>query len=207
MLTLVDFFGASMIALVLGIAELYTIGWIYGTDRLCKDIEFMLGRKVGLYWRLCWGVFTPLIMTVILIYFYATYEPLTYNKQLFPTWAYGKLTVQDLLCFTTSSFPFLFRHWLGYHSVRHRSATHLDDCGHRARARQHAGRENTWRFPTQETLGTLRSAAQGAVQQRNRTRAEVEAWPRLLGEHQAKYSGLAQRSPCCTVVFNNIAYI
>ncbi|XP_034097312.1 sodium-dependent nutrient amino acid transporter 1 isoform X1 [Drosophila albomicans] len=89
MLTLVDFFGASMIALVLGIAELYTIGWIYGTDRLCKDIEFMLGRKVGLYWRLCWGVFTPLIMTVILIYFYATYEPLTYNNQYYPAWAYG----------------------------------------------------------------------------------------------------------------------
>lgn len=90
MLTLVDFFGASMIALVLGIAELYTIGWIYGTDRLCKDIEFMLGRKVGLYWRLCWGVFTPLIMTIILIYFYATYEPLIYNNQPFPTWAYGE---------------------------------------------------------------------------------------------------------------------
>ncbi|XP_032592356.1 sodium-dependent nutrient amino acid transporter 1 isoform X2 [Drosophila grimshawi] len=89
MLTLVDFFGASMIALVLGIAELYTIGWIYGTDRLCKDIEFMLGRKVGLYWRLCWGIFTPLIMTIILIYFYASYEPLTYNSQAYPPWAYA----------------------------------------------------------------------------------------------------------------------
>ncbi|KAH8393523.1 hypothetical protein KR200_004126 [Drosophila serrata] len=89
MLTLVDFFGASMIALVLGIAELYTIGWIYGTDRLCKDIEFMLGRKVGLYWRLCWSIITPLIMTVILIYFYATYEPLTYNNIVYPSWAYS----------------------------------------------------------------------------------------------------------------------
>ncbi|BFF93232.1 sodium-dependent nutrient amino acid transporter 1 [Drosophila madeirensis] len=89
MLTLVDFFGASMIALVLGIAELYTIGWIYGTDRLCKDIEFMLGRKVGLYWRLCWSIITPLIMTVILIYFYATYEPLAYNDKIYPSWAYS----------------------------------------------------------------------------------------------------------------------
>ncbi|XP_030377442.1 sodium-dependent nutrient amino acid transporter 1 isoform X2 [Scaptodrosophila lebanonensis] len=89
MLTLVDFFGASMIALVLGIAELYTIGWIYGTDRLCKDVEFMMGRKVGKYWRLCWAVITPLIMTVILIYFYATYEPLTYNNIIYPHWAYS----------------------------------------------------------------------------------------------------------------------
>ncbi|XP_044572226.1 sodium-dependent nutrient amino acid transporter 1 isoform X3 [Drosophila ananassae] len=89
MLTLVDFFGASMIALVLGIAELYTVGWIYGTDRLCKDIEFMLGRKVGLYWRLCWSIITPLIMTTILVYFYATYEPLTYNNVIYPSWAYS----------------------------------------------------------------------------------------------------------------------
>ncbi|KAH8410271.1 hypothetical protein KR009_010481 [Drosophila setifemur] len=89
MLTLVDFFGASMIALVLGIAELYTIGWIYGTDRLCKDIEFMLGMKVGLYWRLCWSIITPLIMTIILVYFYATYQPLTYNNIVYPSWAYN----------------------------------------------------------------------------------------------------------------------
>jgi len=44
MLTLVDFFGASMIALVLGIAELYTIGWIYTmksqNDRVITSSEW-----------------------------------------------------------------------------------------------------------------------------------------------------------------------
>ncbi|XP_065367457.1 sodium-dependent nutrient amino acid transporter 1 isoform X1 [Calliphora vicina] len=88
-LTLVDYFGASMIALVLGIAELYALGWIYGVDRLCKDAEFMMGRKVGPYWRWCWAVVTPLIMTVILIYFLSTYTPLTYNGVQYPDWAYA----------------------------------------------------------------------------------------------------------------------
>ncbi|XP_073845902.1 sodium-dependent nutrient amino acid transporter 1-like isoform X2 [Musca autumnalis] len=88
-LTLVDYFGASMIALVLGIAELYVLGWVYGVDRLCRDAEFMMGRKVGPYWRWCWSVITPLIMTAILVYFLSTYTPLTYNNVTYPNWAYA----------------------------------------------------------------------------------------------------------------------
>lgn len=85
-----DYFGASMIALILGIFELYTLGWIYGVDRICCDAEFMLGKKVGRYWRWCWSVVTPLIMTVILIYFLCTYSLPTYKDIVFPNWAYGK---------------------------------------------------------------------------------------------------------------------
>ena len=53
-LNLVDFYGASFVVFVLGIAELITIGWIYGVTRFCKDIEFMLGFRPNIYWRLCW---------------------------------------------------------------------------------------------------------------------------------------------------------
>jgi solute carrier family 6 amino acid transporter-like protein 5/7/9/14 len=53
-LDLVDYFGASCTVYVFAIAELVTICWIYGVDRFCKDIEFMLGIYPGLYWRLCW---------------------------------------------------------------------------------------------------------------------------------------------------------
>ncbi|XP_011189045.2 sodium-dependent nutrient amino acid transporter 1 isoform X1 [Zeugodacus cucurbitae] len=88
-LTLVDFYGASMIALILGILELYVLGWVYGVDRLCKDIEFMIGHRVGNYWRWCWALITPGIMTLILIYFYATYQSLTYNNVHYPNWAYA----------------------------------------------------------------------------------------------------------------------
>ncbi|KXJ75930.1 hypothetical protein RP20_CCG010709 [Aedes albopictus] len=87
-LTLVDHFGASFIALVLAIAELITIGWIYGVDRLCKDVEFMLGVRPNLYWRLCWKWITPLMMAAILIYNLVTLEPLTYQGYVYPTIAY-----------------------------------------------------------------------------------------------------------------------
>jgi solute carrier family 6 amino acid transporter-like protein 5/7/9/14 len=52
----------------------------------------MLGRKEGIYWRLCWGVITPVLMIVILIYALVSIEPETYNNRPFPTGAYGKIT-------------------------------------------------------------------------------------------------------------------
>uniref|UniRef100_A0A182N361 Transporter n=1 Tax=Anopheles dirus TaxID=7168 RepID=A0A182N361_9DIPT len=87
-LKLVDYYGASSIALVLAIAELIAIGWVYGVDRLCKDTEFMLGHRPNIYWRLCWRWITPLLMFVILIYNLVTLEPLMYKQYVYPTIAY-----------------------------------------------------------------------------------------------------------------------
>ncbi|XP_050095730.1 sodium-dependent nutrient amino acid transporter 1-like isoform X2 [Anopheles aquasalis] len=87
-LKLVDYYGASSIALVLAIAELIAIGWVYGVDRLCKDTEFMLGHRPNLYWRLCWRWITPALMFIILIYNLITLEPLMYKQYVYPTIAY-----------------------------------------------------------------------------------------------------------------------
>lgn len=64
--------------------------YISGVDRICRDAEFMIGRNPGIYWRLCWGILTPAVMTVILIYTFITYEPLLYkDTYVYPPMAYG----------------------------------------------------------------------------------------------------------------------
>lgn len=90
MLNIVDFFGASTIAFMLVLFELIAVCWVYGVSRLCRDIEFMINRKPGLYWRLCWGIFTPLMMIVILVYTVVSYTPLTYKGLAYPDWAMSK---------------------------------------------------------------------------------------------------------------------
>ncbi|GAB0087877.1 Transporter [Sergentomyia squamirostris] len=87
-LNLVDFFGASFIAFFLAIAELIAISWVYGVKRLCKDVEFMLNVQIGLYWRICWGFITPIMMAIILIYTLVKLEPLTYRDEEYPISAY-----------------------------------------------------------------------------------------------------------------------
>lgn len=84
-INLIDFYGASFVALVFAIVELLTVSWVYGTDRFCNDIEFMLGRKTGLYWRICWKFVTPAIMISIFVYFVSTWKPITYHDLEYST--------------------------------------------------------------------------------------------------------------------------
>ncbi|XP_043066932.1 sodium-dependent nutrient amino acid transporter 1 [Drosophila bipectinata] len=87
-LNLLDFYGATFVALVLAIFELVAIGWIYGVKRLCRDVEFMLGIKTSLYYRICWAVITPLMMFTILIYTLVLYEPLKYKNYTYQPGVY-----------------------------------------------------------------------------------------------------------------------
>ncbi|XP_062534252.1 sodium-dependent nutrient amino acid transporter 1-like isoform X1 [Armigeres subalbatus] len=89
LLDFLDFYGASFVALVLAVFEMITFAWIYGVGRLCRDIEFMLGIKTGLYWRLCWGLLTPAMLIAILLYHIATYGPFTYNGYVFSNGMYA----------------------------------------------------------------------------------------------------------------------
>ncbi|XP_035794366.1 sodium-dependent nutrient amino acid transporter 1-like [Anopheles albimanus] len=67
-LDVVDGFGAKYISLTFAVLELVTVAWIYGVDRICRDIRYMLDRSTSLYWRLCWGLIAPLATMIILVY-------------------------------------------------------------------------------------------------------------------------------------------
>jgi solute carrier family 6 amino acid transporter-like protein 5/7/9/14 len=62
-----------------------------GLDNFCRDLEFMLGLRPSIYWKLCWGIITPIFLLCILFYRIATLEPITYNGgKMYPDIAYGK---------------------------------------------------------------------------------------------------------------------
>lgn len=90
MLNLVDYFGGTFLIFVLAIIELVGIMWIYGCQHLCNDVHFMIDRRPGFFWRLCWMIVTPLFMIFVFIYSMATLEPLLYSKMEYPTSGYSK---------------------------------------------------------------------------------------------------------------------
>jgi solute carrier family 6 amino acid transporter-like protein 5/7/9/14 len=89
-LEFLDFYGASFVALFLAVFEIITFSWIYGVNRLCKDIEFMLGIKTGPYWRICWRFVTPTMLISIFIYHIVMYEPITYNGYIYTDGVYSE---------------------------------------------------------------------------------------------------------------------
>lgn len=74
-LELLDYYGATLVTITLAVFELLTFAWIYGVNRVCKDIEFMLGIKTGLFWRVCWGIVTPITVLFILLVSLIQYKP------------------------------------------------------------------------------------------------------------------------------------
>ncbi|XP_076640889.1 sodium-dependent nutrient amino acid transporter 1 [Halictus rubicundus] len=87
-LNLVDYFGGTFIIVFLASFELIAISWVYGVDNFLDDVEFMVGSRPPFYWRLCWGLITPLSLFSILIYFLFELTPLKYNDEYYTTSAY-----------------------------------------------------------------------------------------------------------------------
>ncbi|XP_049772380.1 sodium-dependent nutrient amino acid transporter 1-like [Schistocerca cancellata] len=114
-LNLVDHYGVTLVVYVLATMELVAICWIYGVDRICQDIYFMLGRKTGIYWRLCWGFITPIFLMVVLIYSLVTNTLTTYGGKLYPDSAYAAGWV--LFAFGVVQFPL----WMALRIFRKRN--------------------------------------------------------------------------------------
>ncbi|CAG7718759.1 unnamed protein product, partial [Allacma fusca] len=87
MLDLVDHFGGNFVLYIMATLEVIAVAWVYGLNKFCKDMEFMLGIKLGWYWKICWGFAAPGGLTVMLVYILATEERKTLNGLAIPDWA------------------------------------------------------------------------------------------------------------------------
>ena len=73
-----------------------------------RDIKFMMGISLGIYWKFCLGFFVPISLIAIFIYFIITYEPLTYQGFAYPEAAiYGGWI---LTAFAMIQIPIWFCH-------------------------------------------------------------------------------------------------
>lgn len=79
MLEIVDHFGGTFIVFLFVLFEVGAVAYLYGTEQFCLDLEYMIKKKVSVYWRITWSIITPLLLFVIFIYFIATLEPLRYG--------------------------------------------------------------------------------------------------------------------------------
>ncbi|ETN63081.1 sodium-dependent serotonin transporter [Anopheles darlingi] len=95
LLDVLDTYGAKYVTLTLALFEILTFAWVYGVDRVCRDIRFMLGRETGLFWRLCWGYVGPLLVAIILLVAFVSHKapnvPEEYNFSGWMLYAFAVL--------------------------------------------------------------------------------------------------------------------
>jgi len=66
--------------------ECIAISWCYGNNQFYEDIKNMIGYYPGIFWKLCWLVFTPLLCLSIGIFSLIKYERFTYKEYVYPWW-------------------------------------------------------------------------------------------------------------------------
>lgn len=97
---LIDHFTASTCVLYVAFFELIAIAWIYGADKLARNVHQMTGRFPSLYFRLCWSIAAPVIILAIWIFTIVDYEVPSYHNEQFnyPKWAEITGWIVTILC-------------------------------------------------------------------------------------------------------------
>lgn len=80
-----------------------------GLENFCTDINFMLKRTVGVYWRLCWGIFTPVVLILVFLYFVSTLKRIEYEGKPYPDVVLGK----NKIIYTSQSHHPMFQGSVG----------------------------------------------------------------------------------------------
>ncbi|XP_060073835.1 sodium- and chloride-dependent glycine transporter 1-like [Ylistrum balloti] len=84
---LIDWY-ASTLCIVLGsFLECIVISWIYGAERFSRNISMMTGRSAPLVMRICWCIFTPLILLVVFLGNITQYGPPNTAQYTYPDYA------------------------------------------------------------------------------------------------------------------------
>lgn len=63
-LQLFDWYSSALSIIVICLVEIFMIMYIYGMDNFLTDVEFMLGKRPNLFWKISWKFITPLVLIV-----------------------------------------------------------------------------------------------------------------------------------------------
>ncbi|KAI8499080.1 hypothetical protein Bbelb_235330 [Branchiostoma belcheri] len=83
---LVDFYAAAISIMIIALFEVIAISWIYGGNRLARNIEEMTGNKPWLYFIVCWYGLSPILIGGIMIFGFIQYTPVRYGDYYYPGW-------------------------------------------------------------------------------------------------------------------------
>uniref|UniRef100_A0A131YLU6 Sodium-dependent nutrient amino acid transporter 1 n=1 Tax=Rhipicephalus appendiculatus TaxID=34631 RepID=A0A131YLU6_RHIAP len=65
---LFDNYGIGRALFLYAIFEVVGLVWVYGWKNICGDIGYMFGKPISWYWRITWGVLTPVSLIAIFLY-------------------------------------------------------------------------------------------------------------------------------------------
>lgn len=88
--TLMEWHTASWAILLIGLAEIVVLSWVYGMDLVLDNISEMgmkLGRWTKIYWKSVWLAITPILLVAVFIFILTDLSASEFRGYVFPVWA------------------------------------------------------------------------------------------------------------------------
>ncbi|KAL7741144.1 hypothetical protein ACLKA6_018170 [Drosophila palustris] len=86
-LQLFDWYSSAIAIIVVCLVEIIMVAYIYGIDSFMTDVEFMLGRRPSLFWKISWKYIAPIVLIFVLFTSIVFIRTITYNGIAYPQWA------------------------------------------------------------------------------------------------------------------------
>uniref|UniRef100_A0A8C1ILC3 Transporter n=1 Tax=Cyprinus carpio TaxID=7962 RepID=A0A8C1ILC3_CYPCA len=85
---LMDHYTAIVSIMFLAFFEVVAVCWLYGERQTVNLLE-MTGKRPNIFFRVCWWVICPALITVILVFSVIQFKPARYEDYVYPPWAQG----------------------------------------------------------------------------------------------------------------------
>lgn len=86
---LMDHYTAIVSIMFLAFFEVIGVCWLYGVKRLSSNLTEMTGKAPNIFFRVCWWIICPVLITVILVFSVIQFKPARYENYEYPAWAQG----------------------------------------------------------------------------------------------------------------------
>ncbi|XP_012941506.2 sodium-dependent neutral amino acid transporter B(0)AT1 [Aplysia californica] len=64
---LFDTFAGSFPLILIALGECFSVGWVFGVNRFGEEIQYMIGHKPSMYWKICWKFIAPFTIVSLLL--------------------------------------------------------------------------------------------------------------------------------------------
>ncbi|KAG7235241.1 hypothetical protein INR49_002892 [Caranx melampygus] len=95
---LLEEFGVGCSIIAVGFLEAIAVSWFYGIKRFSSDVQAMLGKAPGLFWKVCWVAISPAFLAYIIVSSLLKAPPLTLFDYKYPDWS---ITVGYIIGFSS----------------------------------------------------------------------------------------------------------
>ncbi|XP_048795302.1 inactive sodium-dependent neutral amino acid transporter B(0)AT3 isoform X2 [Lagopus muta] len=111
-----DSYAGSVPLLVIAFFEVIGVAYVYKIKRFSKDVKWMTGRKLNLYWQITWRFISPLLLLIVFVAFvtlqiqktptYAAWNPKyehfpVKEQKVYPPWV-------QAICVLLAALPCIF---------------------------------------------------------------------------------------------------